>query len=236
MKFAEHAGRTIFSLGVIGTAAIGLSGCGGIGGTTYGTGVSQEAALIKDISGIAGDSSTTAPIDYSARPGLVLPPKGSALPTPAESRKAAAEVANWPQDPDELRRVYSERINNMNDREREALLAEIRKLPKAQRDAIFKNDPRAVAFTTAIKPHDYSKGAPTDAQAKEQSRLIKERIALIKKANGEDDRLKRKFLTQPPEKYATLSPEVKRQMEAVANEKEPKKKEGKGLFSRIWPF
>lgn len=235
MKFAEHAGHRFLSLGLIGAVAVGLSGCGGIGGTTYGTGVGQEEALVKDITGIAGDTSSRPPIDYSARPGLVLPPKDAALPTPEEAAKANAIVSNWPQDPDKLRAAYNERMQNMTDREREALLAEIRKLPKAQRDAIFKNDPRSVAFANAIQDYDYGNGPPTDAQSKEYSRQVRERIALIKQANGKKG-MKRQYLTQPPEKYTELSPEVKRAMETAGQEEAPKKKEGKGFFGRIWPF
>ena len=234
--FAKMAGRSLFSLSMVGLVGVGLSACTNVGGMTYGTGETQEAALIKDVSGLIGDSEKKAPIDYSARPGLVLPPDGSNLPTPVDGRGQAASVAtNWPQDPDELRRIYQEKLATMTDKDRQSLLAAIRALPKEQRDAIIKNDPRATAFANQIEEHDYSKGPATAGQNKRYSEQVKARLALINAANGKNqDPNKRVYLTQPPESFRELTPEV--QQELAKAQTEPEKKKGKSFFGKLWPF
>ena len=213
---------------------VGLSGCSGVGGTTYGTGVSQEMALLNDVNGMFGSSEKKEPIDYSSRPGLVLPPKGTALPSPQDDRELAASTAeNWPTDPDALRRLYHEKLSSMSERERASLLAAIRRLPRAQRDAILKNDPRAVDFANQIEEPDLSKGPPTDTQSRVYAAKVRERMALIKAANGEEDgTYKRKYLTQPPEDYRKLTPELEAEMARIATEDPEKKKTKK----KWWPF
>lgn len=229
-----------FGLGV--GLAFGLSACAnGIGGTTYGTGVSQEEALLNDIQGIAAVSSgdkNQAQIDYSSRPGLVVPPQSSQLPNPLNTSNTGRLVnaADWPKDPDLLRKAYQERLETMNDQERKALLEAIRRMPPEQRAYIIKNDPRSTNFANSIKDLDYSKNSPTRAEVNRYDRQVKERLAAIRAANGEgDDKHKRKYLTQPPEKYRQHSPEVQRELDKVAAEG-PQEKKSKGLFSKLWPF
>lgn len=231
----DHKTALRFGLGV--GLAFGLSACAnGIGGTTYGTGVSQEEALLNDIQGIAsvaGGDDKQKEIDYSSRPGLVVPPSASSLPAPSQASKTGQLVAasDWPQDPDLLRKAYHERLTNLTEKEREALLQAIRRLPPEQRAYIIKNDPRVTAFSQIEEP-DYTQ----PGKLKEYNQKVRERLAAINAANGKtDDKYKRKYLTQPPEKYRQHSPEVQRELDKVAVEGVEEKKSG-GLFSKIWPF
>lgn len=90
----------------VATAALLLSAglvAGCMGGSTYGTGVSQETQLLTDITGIVGlsDDKQTE-IDYSSRPGLVKAPKESSeLPPPAET--VESDSAYFPTNPEERR-------------------------------------------------------------------------------------------------------------------------------------
>jgi hypothetical protein len=231
----DHKTALRFGLGV--GLAFGLSACAnGIGGTTYGTGVSQEEALLNDIQGIAAvsDSDTKQKdIDYSSRPGLVVPPSASSLPAPSNTAETGRLVAasDWPQDPDLLRQAYHKRLETMNEQERKALLEAIRRLPPEQRAYIIKNDPRVTSFTQIEEP-DYKE----PGKLKEYNQKVRERVAAINAANGKTtDKYKRKYLTQPPEKYRQHSPEVQRELDKVAVEGIEEKKSG-GLFSKIWPF
>ena len=90
-----RAGR----LGLIGLSlAFGLSAC--VGGTTYGTGVSQEKQTLNDVYNMFTLKTKRSDIDYTARPDLVVPENTAALPEPLEN---AATTSNpeWPETPGE---------------------------------------------------------------------------------------------------------------------------------------
>jgi hypothetical protein len=224
----------LFAFALAAPLTLGLSACSGIGGTTYGTGESQEAALLDDVTSGLGIIPKTQkdPIDYSARAGLVLPPEGTALPAPEDgSRVASSAAANWPQDPDRLRKLYHERMETMTEAERQRLLAAIRRLPPEQRDEIIKNDPRATSFANQIKEPDPMTASAAELAAYEKQ--VQERKALIRLKNGEGVK-GRQYLTQPPERFTQTTPEIEREMAKIDPEKQNKEK--KGLFSKIWPF
>jgi hypothetical protein len=76
--------------------AYGLAACSE---TTYGTGTSPGMQTLQDIAGIADIAGPKQdPIKYSARPGVVAPPTGAALPPPGGDQQNVA--TNWPKDPD----------------------------------------------------------------------------------------------------------------------------------------
>ena len=221
------------ALTVIGIA---LTACSSVSGTTYGTGKSQEAELLKTVTsgfGLLGDDEEKEAIDYSARGGLVLPPEGAPMPTPQSERLASNSVASdWPQDPDKLRALYRTRLTNMTERERASLIAEIRKLPKEQRDMIFKSDPRSKSFINEIKDPDYSKPV-SPGEAKAYSEQVKKRLALIKEHNGQNSK-GRKYLTQPPTRVTEVTPEVQQELNKLSTQE--KQEEKKGGLRRLWPF
>lgn len=83
----------------IGVAALILGGC-----TTYGTGTSPAKQTVEDLAGMVSLSGPKQEsISYAPRPKVVTPPPGAALPEPG-SGTAAVSDANWPRDPDELRK------------------------------------------------------------------------------------------------------------------------------------
>jgi hypothetical protein len=94
------AGKVALAVG-LGFSALALSGC--IGGTTFGTGVSQERQLVNDLEGMmtmGGKKKRKTRIDYSARPDLVMPAKTAALPEPLEEEASSSNV-DWPENPEQ---------------------------------------------------------------------------------------------------------------------------------------
>jgi hypothetical protein len=74
--------------------ALPLGAC--MAATTYGTGVSPGKQTVEDLASIVSfGGKKGAPIDYAARPPIVAPPPGAALPAPGQS---TATAANWPKD------------------------------------------------------------------------------------------------------------------------------------------
>ena len=101
------AGKIVAAMAFVMSALL-LSGC--VGGTTYGTGVTQEEQLLKDLEGMTkiGGLVRKAPIQYSARPDLVVPAQSAALPDPLEQESSASNVA-WPESPEQkLARIRAE--------------------------------------------------------------------------------------------------------------------------------
>ncbi len=227
----------LVALAVLGTMGMSLAGCSSMSSATYGTGETHEQELLNDVTGVFGmlpnDKKQTT-IDYKARAGLVLPPQDAPLPNPNDKRNNPSyAAADWPQDPDVLREIYNERMENMTDAEREQLLAAIRRLPPEQRDSIIKNNTASAKFAQQIKEPDYSKGPVSPYEQAEYDRQVKERLALIRgKTDGEKN--KRNYLTQPPERFTDVPPEVAAEMDKLKQEEEKPGK--KRFFSRLWPF
>jgi hypothetical protein len=91
----DHRTRLI-TVGAI-ALALPLGGC--LSATTYGTGVSPGKQTMEDIVGIVSPGAKKGPpIDYAARPPIVAPPPGAAIPKPGETSTASA--GNWPADPE----------------------------------------------------------------------------------------------------------------------------------------
>ena len=82
-----------------------LSGC--VGGTTYGTGVTQERQTIEDLSNILKFRKKTKQIDYAARPDLVVPEQKQ-LVEPQEANVATSNT-DWPESPEQrIARIRAE--------------------------------------------------------------------------------------------------------------------------------
>ena len=93
-KSKTQAGK--FGLGsIFVVCAIAVSGC--TGSSTYGTGVSQEQALVDDLTGIFGQKEKPK-ITYTERPGIVKPKTVAALPAPTDG---SATTAAWPESPEQ---------------------------------------------------------------------------------------------------------------------------------------
>ena len=101
------AGKMISAI-LLGFGAIAMSGC--VGGTTFGTGVSQERQLLNDLEGMIsfGAKKRKKNINYAARPDLVMPAKTAALPNPLEQESSTSNV-DWPETPEQkLARIRAE--------------------------------------------------------------------------------------------------------------------------------
>ena len=95
-------GSLHFVITLSGVVSLGLlAGCSN--GTTYGTGVSQQAQLATDVGGLLllGSGDKKKPIDYSSRAKLVKAPQGNELPAPAETIES--DSAYFPTNPEEAR-------------------------------------------------------------------------------------------------------------------------------------
>ena len=79
-------------------AAVGLSGC--LGGTTYGTGVTQEKQTLDDVYNMFTLKSERNNIDYSARPDLIVPENSEVLPEPLDA-EATTSSPEWPETPEQ---------------------------------------------------------------------------------------------------------------------------------------
>jgi hypothetical protein len=172
---------------VLGASALALTGC--VGGTTYGTGVTQEAQILKDLRGMIsfGSKKTKTSIDHSARPNLVMPSKTAALPVPLDQESSSSNV-NWPESPEQkLTRIRGEA--EQADPRSGAISVEEQKRKKV---SIRYNKPDNNAVDVDRDGHAAitSLGDGTHKKTK----MLKEKYAY---SNGP----KRKFLTEPPVEY-----------------------------------
>jgi hypothetical protein len=104
--------RTTLAGGLVGLAALVLSGCMG---PTYGTGKPAAEQLFEDVStSVAMTPRRSEPIAYNPRPELVRPASTMVLPTPQEPA-TRAENASWPESPEErLARIRGEATANQD--------------------------------------------------------------------------------------------------------------------------
>lgn len=98
--------RTLLSMAGILIAGSVLSGC--VGGTTYGTGVSQEQQTIEDLANLITFRKKREQIEYKSRPDLVVPEE-KVLVNPQDDVTTAAGDQNWPESPEaRIARVRAE--------------------------------------------------------------------------------------------------------------------------------
>jgi len=176
-----------------------LSGCTGT--STYGTGKTQEAQLLEDLTSVAtiGSSEKKAKINYISRPGLVKPPQTASLPAPTEN--VESQSGYFPVSPEQKRA----------------------NLLKAIADAEANGDPlpeEVVAMRKAsiVQPKTFQNPEERDRenerfdpqkQKKAREAFLKQQ-ALLKGTVGAADR---QWLTEPPKKYR--SPETTAEVGSV---------------------
>ena len=78
--------------------ASALAGC--VGGTTYGTGVSQEEQTVQDLSNMLTLKQKREKIDYSPRPDLIVPDNKQALAEPIDTASTTSNP-DWPETPEQ---------------------------------------------------------------------------------------------------------------------------------------
>lgn len=176
---------------VAGAAAIALTGC--VGGTTYGTGVSQEEQTMKDVYNMFSLSRERKNIDYAPRPDLVVPADRASLPEPLDTESTASNT-EWPETPEErIARIRAE-AGEVDARSGDISVEE--RMRKKSGIRIEKG------YTSA----NYTPGY-TDKQGRE----VNPDLATVRAMSEEAQRLKaqqdmskganRKYLTEPPVAY-----------------------------------
>lgn len=93
-KHVSGISRLVAGIFVIGA----VSGC--VGGTTYGTGVSQEKQTLTDMYTMFNLKTEKPKIDYSARPDLIVPQNKQALVQPVDIETTTSNP-EWPETPEE---------------------------------------------------------------------------------------------------------------------------------------
>jgi len=175
---------------VASVAVVTLAGCTGT--STYGTGKTQEAQLLEDLTSIAtiGSGEKKKPINYISRPGLVKPPQVAGLPTPAE--KVSSQAGYFPVSPEEKRADLLKRIEEA-EAKGEELPEDVQQLRKEA--AAKSNASGRGRFHT-----DYVDDTIKSDEAK------KSRLAFLKRKaelDGTRGAAPRKYLTEPPKIYRT---------------------------------
>jgi hypothetical protein len=167
-----------------------VSGC--IGGTTYGTGVSQEKQTLTDVYNMFTLKSDKKNIDYGSRPDLVIPDDKSALPEPLDS-EASTSNPEWPESPDQrIARIRAEveapdaRTGNYSVQER---------LRKKEGIAIETDNPTR-KFVPGVTDRDGYLLPHINADKKRRAEVLK-RKAELELPQGAT----RRYLTDPPEEY-----------------------------------
>lgn len=177
-----------------------MAGCTGT--STYGTGVTQEAQLLKDVTNMValGSSEKKKPINYQPRPGLIAAPAGAQLPAPLEDANDG-EAGYFPQDQEAVRQRLLRESESRDPVVRRNALAELKRRykPEAGTTNYYEDDSTRVARL---------KRSPRDINGNDVSpELIKrQREEFLKKKaeiNGVRGAAPRKYLTEPPREYRT---------------------------------
>lgn len=181
----------------IGVAAIILGGC-----TTYGTGTSPAKQTVEDLTGMISLSGPKqASIDYAPRPKVVTPPAGAPLPEPGSGSAAVAE-ADWPRDPDELRKKQAAAAANTPriDEADEARADPGFRLPS---NPANKAPPRLVDNNPIDNPFNQPGAANKDKEAQKLYAAAKSGASAKLDENGNPVRT---TLTEPPSEYRAPDP------------------------------
>ncbi len=181
---------------VIAAASASLAGC--VGGTTYGTGVSQERQLVKDLSGMVSlrTKQEQPRIDYVNRPDLVMPATTAALPQPLEEEQATDQVSDvdWPETP-EARIARVQAAAGEVDPESGDIIGGN---PTERTAGIRMEDPGRFEHDDLLDVHGYKRRDQIKPETANRVRELKDKLAL---SNGPT----RKYLTEPPNQYRTPS-------------------------------
>lgn len=128
------------NLAVFLTAGVVLSGC--VGGTTYGTGVSQEVQTVKDLSNILSLKKKRNTIDYASRSDIVVPDQKTLVePQVPQSSQATPD---WPESPEQRIariRAEAEEANGGSLSQQVAFANQDKDLPAAPTKKILKSAP-----------------------------------------------------------------------------------------------
>ncbi len=172
-------------------------------GTTYGSGTTHEEQTLKGLYNMLSlRPEQSDPIEYSARPDLVMPSSKTTLPQPEQDAASTAEN-DWPVAPEEklaeIRDSAPEPDWRTGDLPTEYLVGEkpgIKSSASSSRALTRRESAKSFGsgneLLTAIKE---------DSKGQTDSDRIKERKDQLAYSTG----VQRKFLTEPPAEYRTPS-------------------------------
>ncbi|MEN0087152.1 MAG: hypothetical protein AAF737_01835 [Pseudomonadota bacterium] len=172
-------------LALLAAASVVLTGC--VQSSTYGTGKTQEAQLVEDLTGIFGGSERE-PIQYVERPNIVNPSNASALPAPVS---ANADDPLWPESPTaRLNRLRAD-LESSDPAVRGAAKRELQKSDDAKR-ADLRESSRQRRIAAGIDPDKLEL-----TQAEQRELFIRSRAQRQSGKTGTE----RRFLSEPPSEY-----------------------------------
>lgn len=187
--------------------AVSLAGC--VGGTTYGTGVSQEEQTFSDLYNMLSLKRERAQIDYSARPDLVVPQSKQVLPPALDSAGSSNKDPNWPETPEQRIARVRAAAGEIDPRTGDYSLQE--RFRKKEGIAIEQAD-RRKEFVPGRTDRDGNPVAYAgNSEAREQ--------VLTARASADYSRgPSRKYLTEPPVEYRVPADSAPAGQEAFTEE------------------
>lgn len=174
-----------------------LAGC--VGGTTYGTGVSQEVQTVRDLTNILSLKKNKNTIDYASRSDIVVPEQKVLV----EPKEEAAEVSpDWPESPEQRIariRAEAEEANGGSLGQQTAFANQDKDLPTAPRKKILKSAPLGQGVPNiSCDPDGIIMRRCSDSEIR--NAVLQAR----KQASGYGATgVQRRYLTEPPVEYRT---------------------------------
>jgi hypothetical protein len=195
-------------------AAAALTAC--VGGTTYGTGVSQEAQTIKDISNMFTLRRDRPNIDYAPRPDLVVPQNRQNLPEPLDAEVTTSDP-EWPEAPEQrIARIRAEADEGIAADGDMSLEERLRKKDGIN---IETRDPRG-KFVPGRTDRDGVEIMFPGSSSQEARQEVLERRKELNVSSGPN----RKYLTEPPVEYRVPVPTAPSGAEAYSEEEVAERK------------
>lgn len=225
MTMSEAKKTGILARGVRAATAmacvLGLSAC--VGGTTYGTGVSQEEQTLKDVYNMFSLKSESKDIDYSPRPDLIVPENTAALPEPLDSEVTTSNP-EWPETPEQrIARVRAE-AGGIDPRSGDYSIED--QLRKKEGIGIETRNPKG-EFVVGKTDRDGNRllSLPGDDEARKQ--VLKAKADLNYSHGGQ-----RRFLTEPPVEYRIAVDSAPQGEEAFTEEELTAREEARAKHER----
>jgi hypothetical protein len=192
--------------GAVLAASLALSGC--IGGTTYGTGVSQGKQTVEDVYNMFTLKRNQQNIDYTPRADLIVPENSDDLPEPLDSAAATSNPA-WPESPEHrIARIRSQ-AGEIDERSGEYSIEE--QLRPKEGIAI---EQRTKKFVVGQTDRDGNPLMFNGEESKQNRREVLERKAELAPTTG----VERRFLTDPPVAYRVPAESAPSGPEAYSDE------------------
>jgi hypothetical protein len=200
--------------GLTGLACVfALSAC--VRGTTYGTGVTQEAQTFDDLYNMFTLKQQRKDIDYSERPDLVVPQDKTALPAPVETEASTSNPA-WPESPEERIARVREQAGEADPRSGDYSVQE--QLRKKEGIEVETYNPKG-EFVAGKTDRD---GNPLLYNS--SSKEARKKVLEAKTSQSISTGASRKYLTEPPVKYRVPADTAPSGEEALTEEELLKRK------------